>query len=237
MSNFEASLHHGAEPLIIDLPNVMLSSAERPKVEPFSDHHNDLAGTLKFACQMVGRGVHDRRSAFHTPVLATQSPSGPEARVLVLRAFDLPTRTLTFHTDTRSAKLLQLQADNRVALTFYDAARKTQLRMNGTAHLHINDAVSQQRFKGSRPSSLRCFLGAQPGSASPVASSGLPAGLEGREHEWAELQAAEANFAVLNVCVHQLEWLHLHTAGQRRALFVWADKTNDSKCAMQWLNP
>ncbi|MGB4117390.1 MAG: hypothetical protein WBK51_12680 [Polaromonas sp.] len=40
--------------------------------EPFPDHHNDLAATLKFAWQMVGRGVQDRRLAFHTPVLATQ---------------------------------------------------------------------------------------------------------------------------------------------------------------------
>ena len=74
--------------------------------EPFSDHHNDLPATLKFAWQMIGRGVQDRRSAFHTPVLATQSADGPQARVLVLRAFDLATRALTFHTDTRSAKLL-----------------------------------------------------------------------------------------------------------------------------------
>ena len=213
------------------VPNIPANS------EPFPDHHNDLAGTLKFAWQMVGRGVHDRRSAFHTPVLATQSPSGPQARVLVLRALDVPTRTLTFHTDTRSAKLLQLQADNRVALTFYDAPRKTQLRMNGTARLHAGDALSQQRFKSSRPSSLRCYTGAQPGAVSESPTSGLPAALEWREPEWAELQAAEANFAVLNVCVAQLEWLHLHTAGQRRALFAWADGSADTACAMQWLNP
>ena len=223
--------------------NSVLNSAPNPvpnfvpNVEPFPDHHNDLAGTLKFAWQMLGRGVHDRRSAFHTPVLATQSPSGPEARVLVMRALDVDTRTLTFHTDTRSPKLLQLQADNRVALTFYDAPRKTQLRLNGSARLHVNDALSQRRFKGSRPSSLRCFLGAAPGVISPVPASGLPADLEGREPEWAELHPAEANFAVLNVAVHQLEWLHLHTAGQRRALFKWADGLADCDCAMQWLNP
>ena len=206
-------------------------------VEPFPDHHNDLAATLKFAWQMVGRGVHDRRSAFHTPVLATQSLQGPQARVLVLRASDVQTRTLTFHTDIRSAKILELQADRRVALTFYDAPRKTQLRMSGIVRVHTNDAVSQQRFNGSRTSSLRCFLGSQPGAISPVPTGGLPAGLEVREPEWSELQGAEPQFAVLNVSVHQLEWLHLHTAGQRRAVFGWADETPGSKCAMNWLNP
>ena len=66
-------------------PDAPTSTSSRSD-EPFPDHHNDLAATLKFAWQMVGRGVQDRRSAFHTPVLATQSAVGPQARVLVLQA-------------------------------------------------------------------------------------------------------------------------------------------------------
>ena len=203
--------------------------------EPFPDHHNDLPATLKFAWQMIGRGVQDRRSAFHTPVLATHSPDGPQARVLVLRAFELATRTLTFHTDTRSAKLLELDADPRAALTFYDAARKVQIRMNGTCTVHTNNALSHQRWSASRPSSLRCFAGAPPGAVSQMPTSGLPADLEGREPELAELADAEAHFAVLTVGVQRLEWLHLHTRGQRRAAFGWASA--DGHCKMQWLNP
>ena len=203
--------------------------------EPFPDHYNDLAGTLKFAWQMIGRGVQDRRSACHTPVLATQSADGPQARVLVLRAFDMGNRTLSFHTDTRSAKLPELTADPRVALTFYDAARKAQVRINGTASVHAGDALSHQRWAASRPSSLRCYLGAKPGAVSSEPTSGLPAHVMGREPELADLAGAEAYFAVLQVTVHRLEWLHLHTRGQRRALFVWGDGVQD--CSMQWLNP
>lgn len=205
--------------------------------EPFPDHHNDLAATLKFAWQMVGRGVQDRRSDFHTPVLATQSADGPQARVLVLRAFDAQARVMTFHTDTRSAKMPELAIDDRVALTFYDAARKTQLRVNGTARVHAGDALAHQRWAGSRPSSLRCFLGAPPGSVSPQPTSGLPLPMEGREPQLAELQAGEPHFAVLQIAVQRLEWLHLHTRGQRRALFSWADDAVASSCTMQWLNP
>lgn len=203
--------------------------------EPFPDHHNDLATTLKFAWQMIGRGVQDRRSAFHTPVMATQSVDGPQARVLVLRAFDVAPRTLTFHTDTRSAKLLDLDADPRVALTFYDAARKVQVRINGTCAVHAGDALSHQRWAAARPSSLRCFAGAQPGAVSAVPTSGLPADMEGREPELAELAGAEPHFAVLTVAAQRLEWLHLHTRGQRRAMFVWA--SGDGACDVQWLNP
>ena len=205
--------------------------------EPFPDHHNDLAATLKFAWQMVGRGVQDRRSAFHTPVLATQSPDGPQARVLVLRAADAQARTLTFHTDTRSAKLPELAADRRGALTFYDAARKAQVRINGTISVHAGDELSHQRWAAARPSSLRCFLGAQPGGVSAEPTSGLPAQMEGREPDPQELRTAEPHFAVLQVTVQRLEWLHLHTGGQRRALFTWTDESAGSRCTMQWLNP
>ena len=204
--------------------------------EPFSEHYNNLPATLKFAWQMLGRGVHDRRSAFHTPVLATQSAQGPQARVLVLRACDPQLRVLTFHTDTRSAKMQELQTDARVPLTFYDAARKTQVRINGLASVHAGDAISHQRWASSGPGSLRCFLGAQPGDVSPVPTSGLPADVEGRVPDVAELQVAEPHFAVLQIWVQQLEWLHLHTSGQRRAMFTWVD-AEGSDCRMQWLNP
>jgi pyridoxamine 5'-phosphate oxidase len=217
--------------------NLTVSSRAQREVEPFPDHHNDLAATLKFAWASVGRGVQDRRSAFHTPVLATQSQGGPQARVLVLRAADAQARTLTFHTDTRSAKLPELAADNRGALTFYDAARKAQVRANGTISVHAGDALSQQRWVAARPSSLRCFLGAQPGSVSAQPTSGLPLQVEGREPDLAELQIAQPHFAVLQFTVQRMEWLHLHTGGQRRALFTWADESAGSSCTMQWLNP
>lgn len=204
--------------------------------EPFSEQHNNLPATLKLAWQMLGRGVHDRRSAFHAPVLATQSAQGPQARVLVLRACDPQLRVLTFYTDTRSAKMQALQTDARVAVTFYDAARKTHVRINGSARVHAGDSISHQRWAHSGPRSLRCFLGAQPGGVSPVPTSGLPADVEGRVPEMAQLQAAEQHFAVLQVSVQQLEWLHLHTGGQRRAVFSWAE-VEDTDCRMQWLNP
>lgn len=214
-----------------------LTTASSRSDEPFPDHHNDLGATLKFAWQMVGRGVQDRRSAFHTPVLATQGADGPQARVLVLRALDAAQRSLTFHTDTRSAKLPELASDSRVAVTFYDAARKVQLRLKGVASVHANNALSHQRWAASRPSSLRCYLGAQPGAVTDAPTSGLPAQVEGHEPELHELVIAEPNFAVLQVAVQRLEWLHLHTRGQRRALFTWADGGEQGSCTMQWLNP
>jgi hypothetical protein len=105
---------------------------------------------------------------------------------------------------------------------------------------HANTPHSHQRWAAARPSSLRCYLGAQPGAISPEPTSGLPAHVEGREPEWQELAVAEPHFAVLQVAVQRLEWLHLHTRGQRRALFTWPNiEAGDAAggCEMQWLNP
>ena len=59
----------------------------------------------------------------------------------------------------------------------------------------------------------------------------------GREPELAELAGAEPYFAVIEVAVQRLEWLHLHTRGQRRALFVWPAELSGEGVSMQWLNP
>lgn len=224
-------------PMSVPLTSPVPEKSSNRVDEPFPDYHDDLAATLKFAWQMMGRGVQDRRSACHTPVLATHSADGPQARVVVLRALDVATRSLTFHTDLRSAKMSELSIDPRVALTFYDAPRKAQIRINGTVTAHAANPLSRQRWAASRPSSLRCYLGDSPGAVSATPTSGLPAHVEAREPELAELASAERYFVVLTVVVQRLEWLHLHTRGQRRASFAWPATPDSDGCSMQWLNP
>jgi pyridoxamine 5'-phosphate oxidase len=210
-----------------------IETAEPRDSEPFPDYYNDLPACLHHAWLLLGRATQDRKSAFHAPVVATHSADGPQARVLVLRAVDKAKKNLTFHTDTRSEKIAELAADSRVAVTFYDAAKKLQLRINGRATLHGADALADARWQAARPSSLRCYLGAQPGAVSPQPSSGLPSALEGREPLEGELQAGRAHFAVLQVAIERIDWLYLHSLGQRRARFVWQGE----ECAMQWVNP
>lgn len=172
-----------------------------------------LAEVRAEAFRRLAHGVADRRSAFHTPALATLGPDGaPAIRTLVLRGFDPGTRTLALHTDRRSGKWAELAAEPRAALHAYDAAAQVQLRLSGRAALHAGDAVAAAAWAGSGPGS-RLSYGIAPAPGTPVPEPPpAPREAEG---------GGEAHFAVILLRFDRMEWLHLHHAGHRRARFHW----------------
>ena len=68
--------------------------------------YDNLEASLAEAWARLARGVKDRRSAFHTPVLASVGADGvPQVRTLVLRAADPVAWRLRFHTpDTQVSR-------------------------------------------------------------------------------------------------------------------------------------
>jgi hypothetical protein len=164
------------------------------------------------AFRLLARGVADRRSAFHTPTLATIGPDGaPQLRTLVLRGFDAAIRTLRLHTDRRSAKWAALAAESRAALHVYDAGAQIQLRLSGRARLHAEDDTADAAWAASRAGSRSCYA-VEPGPGMPVpAPPPAPAGeANGRGH-----------FGLIHLAFDRMEWLHLRRSGHRRALFAW----------------
>jgi pyridoxamine 5'-phosphate oxidase len=189
----------------------------------------DLGAVREEALGLLARGALDRRSAFHTPVLATVGLDGaPRARVVVLRAFCRETLSLRIHTDARSSKCAELRRDPRAGLTFYDGGRKVQLRVEGTAQMHQGDAIAQAAWSASQPMSRRCYA-TSPGPGTPLAAGGdfaLPADDEAAA-------AGQAHFVALLLTVERLEWLYLAAAGHRRALLTLAPHAG----AATWLTP
>ncbi len=200
-----------------------------------AEHYRDLGAVEREAFRMISRGVADRRHAFHTPVLATHGVDGfPAARTLVLRGFDPRQRTLIFHTDRRSGKVGEIAANARVAIAFYDATSKIQIRVAGFASLHSGDAVSDVAYARLSAWSRRCYLGAPPGTHSSEPTSGLPQALETRAPTATESAAGSANLAVICVQVSRLEWLYLAAQGHRRAALTWDEQ---GKRHAEWLTP
>lgn len=88
-----------------------------------------------------------RQGAWRTPVLSTLTPDGPSARVIVVRSVDADACALEIFTDARSAKVAEIAADPRVALTFWDPQTSEQLRMTAEARAVTDPARIADRWQ------------------------------------------------------------------------------------------
>lgn len=182
-----------------------------------------------------GRGSVDRRSAFHTPMVASVDADGaPDQRVMVLRKADRDTGVLRFHTDIRSTKAAQFGATPVASVVGYDAGAKIQLRARGTADLVATGPIADSAWATTSASGRRSYMTTlAPGSISSDAASGLPTSLETMVPSPDESETARVNFAIVPITLDRLEWLHLASKGHRRAAFtrIGNDWTG------QWLVP
>ncbi|MFQ3622643.1 MAG: pyridoxamine 5'-phosphate oxidase family protein [Acetobacteraceae bacterium] len=155
------------------------------------------------------RAAADRRHGWRTPVLATIGADGaPRARTVVLRAVDRQVRTLRLHTDRRSAKAGEIACDPRVALVFWDARARLQLRAGGIAELLTGGAARDAAWAATPPGARRDYATLDaPGTPSPAAQAAY--GGDG-----------SANFALVLVRIVTIDWLSLARDGHRRAGFA-----------------
>lgn len=181
------------------------------------------------------RGGADRKSAFHTPVIASVAANGePRQRVMVLRKCDQSTRTMRFHTDVRSDKVTEIGDGAVVSVLGYDAIAKIQIRVSGRATVASEGVAADSAWEAANASSRRCYLASLgPGTVDDEPTSGLPTSVEGRVPEMHETEAGRKNFAVMMVTLDALEWLYLAHNGHRRARFVW----DDGEWRGMWLIP
>lgn len=193
------------------------------------DFVDDLDATLRHAWASLARGVKDRRSPFHTPTIATLGLDGrPRMRTVVLRAVDAGACTLRFHTDRRGLKSEEIARDPRVAVHVYDARGKFQLRGEGIAHLHEEDALARAAWEGSRMMSRACYA-TQP---APGAAIDAPGAFVLPQDEDA-IAAGADHFSAVVITLGSIETLYLDHDGHRRARF----SLDPADPQAQWLVP
>lgn len=177
----------------------------------------DAPHTAAAQCwQMLVRASRDRKAAWRTPVLATVGADGaPRARVLVLRRVDPVAGRVWLHSDRRSAKVGELAAEPRMALTFYDARKALQLRLEGAAAL-VADAVAVADAWAHVPEPARRNYATAEPPGSPAGPGDIALSGDGA-----------TNFALIEVQATRLEWLWLgheqHRRGESRRLCPAAD--------------
>lgn len=190
---------------------------------------DDLDLALADCWRILQCGVRDSRAPAHTPALATIGLDGrPRARTVVLRGADPAAWTLQVHTDRRSPKYAEIERDPRVALMIYDASARIQLRAEGLARLHRDDAVAATAWHATRAMSRVCYAQLAPPSAAAADPAAAVAGSPDGD------AFAVGNFAVIRITVDEIEWLHLAHTGHRRARFVAGC---DGTASATWLSP
>ena len=162
--------------------------------------YDNLEDTLGYAWSLLARGVKDRKSAFHTPTVATIGIDDiPHLRTVVLRGCDVEQQRLRFHTDKRSAKVLEMSAKPDAAIHCYDAGLKIQLRLGVELKL-IDGTGFDEAWTATRPMSRECYqVTTAPGTPIEDPYEAI--------FDASTTQDGEINFAPVAAEVKTMEWL------------------------------
>ncbi len=152
--------------------------------------------------------VHDH--GWRIAVLATAERSahdgGADARSVVLRDVDAARRSVVFYTDSRSAKVRQIQACAHGTMVLWSAALGWQLRLKVQLSVETSGlAVSSRWARLKMSPAAQDYLSPLP-PGSPVDTPLPERGT--REH-----------FGLVTAQVAAVDWLELHADGHRRAMF------------------
>jgi len=193
-----------------------------------------LERVLEQSWTLLKLGASKRNQAMHVGVFCTKTQTGVTARTVVLRKVEPEARHIIFHTDSRSAKIAEIEASPEVAWLFYDPELRIQLRFTAFAKVHRDDERANLHWEKTQLTSRRCYITEHP-PLYPVSEpvSGLKAHLLERTPTAAESEEGREYFTVVVTKALKLDWLYLDAAGHKRAVFEW----NDDQMQANWVIP
>jgi hypothetical protein len=190
-----------------------------------------LAEVLQQVWASLAEGAASRQSPFHQGVFASVSEHGPETRYLVLRRAVAELGVLNFHTDSRSPKCSQLDRDPRASWCFF--AEGVQLRCSGRAAVQREGDAVDSAWERTGGFSRRSYLvESEPGAELDGPGSGLSEDILARPPSLEAGEPGRVHFAVVELSVERIDWLHLAHSGHRRAGF---ERSNGWRG--RWLQP
>ena len=181
----------------------------------------DAAAFIEEALGRLGRALGERGDDLRNIQLATVTADGsPQLRTMVLRGLERrQPPCLEVHSDARADKVRDIAAGrDRVSLLALASEAQLQLRFEGVAAAHRDDALARERWDslsegGRKPYGLR----ADPGSviAAPSDQPHLPPDEQARQ------------FVVLRVTVASIDVLRLGAHGAQTRAFRRYDGAGD----------
>ena len=181
--------------------------------------------------EYLEEGVSNSKSGFHFPTISTIDKNGyPSSRTVVLRKIEKKSKIISFNTDIRSNKWLEMKNNNKISINIYDASKKTQIRILGKGILNYNNENWDNAWKSTPNMSRECY--STPYSPSTIIQKPEDIDNNLKNIKDKEFEKYKVNFGRIDVHIHSLDWLYLIHTGHRRAQFIY-----DSKISMSWLAP
>jgi pyridoxine/pyridoxamine 5'-phosphate oxidase len=165
-------------------------------------------------------GVKTSKHDYHSFVLSTIRNNNPDSRTVILRAFDLTSHLMWFHTDRRSKKILDLNKNEQISALFYDRSRRVQLRINGSASVDESSQSNREIWESMSPESKLCYTGPYAPSE-PLTDYEPNIIVEKSAHEMNNDDDALGltRFCRIRIKLNSLDWLQLDHKGHKRLEF------------------
>ncbi|MBB3998304.1 pyridoxamine 5'-phosphate oxidase family protein [Aureimonas pseudogalii] len=158
-----------------------------------------------------------RRGDLPNATIASVNEDGaPSLRVVVLRAVDRAAAELSFHTDVRSEKVLQLLARPASEVLFWRPADGLQLRFFGQADLFLPGTLKATAAYEAIPEKGRRKYRTAPAPGTPLPA---PDALDFAEAAPGAADPGLARFTLITFRVSRIDALRLDGSDQTRAFF------------------
>ncbi|MFO8100072.1 MAG: pyridoxamine 5'-phosphate oxidase family protein [Salinibacter sp.] len=199
------------------------------------DRFESLDAVFDHVWSCVTAGATDPGHAFRTATVGTCNGTRPALRTVVLREADPGDRALSFHTDRDSQKVEDIRRCDRVAWHWWDPGSRHQVRLQGTARIHTEDAVAREMWEEEDPASLAVHARTVPsGAGLDAPDDALSEAVQEEPITREDVASGREHFAVVRTVVDVVDWLHLHPEGHYRAQFQCPP---DAPVEGEWVAP
>ena len=182
----------------------------------FTNFFSDLdKGELKI-WDLLAQGVVNKKSKFHTPTLSTVNGNMINSRTLILRKVDNKTKMLSFYSDSRSRKVLNIIQNNNVTVHLYEPRFKLQVQLYGHAKIENNSEKTKNIWSSLNSFSKKNYLSALSPGEKIDSLDNLKYNTDNEE--------AFYNFSLIYFKVSKLECLQLSDIKNIRAEFVYTER-------------
>ena len=175
-------------------------------------------------------GLSSGKHPFHIFSVSTIKNNKPDSRTVVLRAVEKENKSISFHTDLRSKKVLQIKESENICALFYDKDSKIQLRIYGSASKETDSLLIKEKWNSSKEMSKLCYLNKIPPGEVINESKDY---LYGKE-ELNNIELGIKNFSIINIKISQIDWLSLNHEGHQRMIINY---TSNNKIEFDWVAP